>query len=192
MGVAVVTTEFDHEPAPDPTAGLVDAWATTRTMTHRSVGTTERGNETTEQLLRSPIEVVQRPPDRLLREYGEVSGRRDDRVLDCPAPVGGGEPECRLGPPGQRFDEVVDEEVAEFEALVTGEDPLYRVVARPDRCWEMSRTRYDPRSGFGIEARLCFADSGAIESVVIDHGEVVETTIYESISTEVSDEDLEP
>lgn len=191
--VAVVLTADLDRPSPsDPAAALMDAWSQTRTMTHRSIGLTERTSESTGETLRSPVEVVQRPPDRLLRQFGEVRGRRDDRVLDCPAPLGGDETACRFGPPGDSFDEVVAGEVAEFRALVTGDDPLYEVTPAPDECWSMHRTRYDPRSGFGIEAELCFADDRTLRSVRIDHGDVVETTAYDDVTTEVTDDDLEP
>ena len=191
-----LTTEFDHGSAPDPTEALVEAWSATRTMTHRSVGITERTRESTGDVLRSPVEVVQRAPDRLLRQHGEVRGRRDDRVLDCPAPVGGDDPGCRLGPPGETFESVVARELAEFRALVTRDAPLYEVTSAGDRCWTMRRTRYDPRSGFGVEATLCFHPdgpvAGALASVRIDHGDVVESTTYDEITADVRDADLEP
>lgn len=192
MVVAVVTTDLDHEPVPDPAAALVDAWSTSRTATHRSLGTFERVADDGGRLA-APTEVVQRPPDRLIRGFDEVSGRRDDRALVCPAPLDGGALECSLDPAGDDFDEVVAQEVASFGALVTGDDPLYEVEADEDRCWTMTRTRYDPRSGYGQTARLCFdATTGALESIRIDHGDIVETTVYDDIAAEVSDADLEP
>lgn len=188
----VLTTDLDHGSPADPSAGLIEAWSHTRTMTHRSVGLTERRSETSDDALQSPVEVVQRAPDRLLRQFGEVRGRRDDRVLDCPAPLGDGAPPCVLGPPGESFTDVVEREIAEFEALFAGDDPLYEVAPATDGCWAMHRTRYDPRSGFGIDARFCFADDGTLRSVRIDHGDVVETTTYDEVTTDVRDADLEP
>ena len=193
VGLAVATTEFDHEPEPDPTAGLVDAWAASRTATHRSLGTFERVAAGGDRLA-APTEVVQRPPDRLVRGFDEVSGRRADRALDCPAPLDGEALECRLAPPGRSFDAVVAEEIESFERLVEGDDPLYVVAAGDrERCWRMERTRYDPRSGYGETAQLCFdGATGALESIRIDHGDIVETTVYDDISPDVSDQDLEP
>lgn len=188
----VLTTDLDHGHHPDPSARLVEAWSHTRTMTHRSVGLTERSSESGDEVLRSPVEVVQRAPDRLLRQFGEVRGRRDDRVLDCPAPLGGEEAACVVGPPGESFAEIVAREVTEFEALFAGDDPLYAVAPPAGGCWEIHRTRYDPRSGFGVEAELCFADDGTLRSIRIDHGDVVETTTYDEVTTDVRDADLEP
>lgn len=194
LGVyAVATTEFDHPSPPDPTAALIEAWSASRTVTHRSLGTFERVGADGQRLA-APTEVVQRPPDRLVRGFDEVSGRRDDRVLDCPAPADGGALDCRLGPPGATFDEVVDEEIRTFEALVAADDALYVVSSEErERCWRMDRTRYDPRSGYGESAVLCFDEgTGALESIRIDHGDIVETTVYDEISADVTDEDLEP
>lgn len=193
IGVAVVTTDLDHHPPADPTADLVDAWTRSRNATHRSLGTFERVGAAGNRLA-APTEVVQRPPDRLIRGFDEVSGRRDDRALECPAPLDGGEMDCVLGPHGDTFDEVVDQEIAAFEALLTGDDPLY-VAAAGDRdgCWRVERTRFDPRSGYGESADLCFdAVTGALASIRIDHGDIVETTVYDDISGDVSAADLEP
>ena len=77
---------------------------------------------------------------------------------------------------------------------MTGDDPLYEVSAGERvRCWRMDRTRYDPRSGYGEAAELCFDETtGALESIRIDHGRIVETTVYDDISAQVTDADLEP
>lgn len=186
------TSPVVTEASAEDVDALVTAWARTRTMTHRSIGTFERVNDDGQEL-RVPTEVVQRAPDRLLRGFQEVSGRRDDRVLSCPAPLDGGEPTCSLGPPGPSFDDVVADEVAAFRALVGGEDPLYRVETTEPGCWRMIRTRFDPRSGYGQRAALCFdAATGALVSIEIDHGDVVETTRFTDINLDVDDADLEP
>ena len=179
-----------------PTGGAVDdlvaAFARSRTATYRATGSFERTAPDGARL-GAEVEIVQRRPDRLLRQFGEVQGRRGDRPLVCPAPAGGGRLECDLGPPGPSFDEVVADEVAAFRALVSGPDPLYVVRRSGDGCWRMVRTRDDPRSGYGMEAELCIdAPSGAMRSITIDHGRVDERTVYTDISTEVADDDLEP
>ncbi len=193
IALAVWTTELDHDTPLDPTDALADAWAVSRTVTHRSLGTFERV-ATDGARLAAPTEVVQRAPDRLVRGFDEVGGRRGDRVLDCPAPLDGADLECVLGPPGDTFDDVVENESTTFEALITGDDPLYEAsVGDHDGCWRMDRTRNDPRSGYGESAELCFDDAtGALASIRIDHGDIIETTVYDDISADVSDADLEP
>ena len=196
--VAVAAVEVDHHGStaaarPDPAAELVAAWERTRTATYHATGTFERRGAGGAHLS-VPVEIAQRPPERLLRQFGEVTGRRGNRPLQCPAPVGGGELECHLGPPGRSFDEVVADEVASFRRLVTGDDPLYEVEPADDEgCWRMTRTGPDPRSGFGVEAVVCVdPGTGALRSVEIDHGSVDERTTYDEITPEVTDADLEP
>lgn len=191
--VAVADRSGDAVEAPRPADELVDAWSRSRTVTHRSQGTFEREAPDGRRLA-APTEVVQRPPDRLIRGFDEVSGRRGDRELSCPAPLAGDDGlDCRLGPPGRSFDAVVAEEVESFRSLVDGDEPLYEVRRADPGCWTMTRTRYDPRFGYGVEATLCFDPSiGVLRSVTIDHGEIVETTTYHDITTDVTDADLEP
>lgn len=179
-------------PEVDPAAELVEAWERTRTATYHATGTFERrGADGAE--LSVPVEVAQRPPDRVLRQFGGVTGRRGDRPLECPAPAGTAGAGCRLGAPGPSFDALVDDEVAAFRRLVAGDHPLYEVAGAGDGCWRMTRTRPDPRSGFGVTADLCVdAATGALRSVSIDHGAVDERTTYDEISTVVTDADLEP
>lgn len=196
---AVVSDRVGDEadpPAPDPVESLVDAYARSRTATYRAVGTWVREQEGGNRL-ELPVEFVQRPPDRLRREIGPITGHRGDRGLLC-ARIVDGEPQCDLGPPGRPFDRLAAGEAAEFAALVTGDDPLYEVrrpvgPAGPGPCWLLSRTRPDPRGGYGREAELCFdPDSGALAVSVIDHGTLVETIRYTDITTDVTDAMLEP
>ncbi len=177
----------------DPVQDLIRAFEDSRTATYRAEGTITR-TEPGGRSLSSETVFVQRPPDRLLREYGDGSGRRDDRELTCG--FGDGlDPgfECALGPAGAPFDAVVDAEVADFARLVLGDDPLYEVVRRTEDCWRLTRTRFDPRSGFGVETELCFdPESGAVASRRTDHGEIVEELVHTTFALEVDDADLEP
>ena len=176
----------------DPAGALVEAFRRSRTATYRATGSFERTAPDGERLA-AEVEVVQRRPDRLLRQFGEVHGRRDDRELRCPVATGSDEPECGLGPPGKGFDAVVDDEVEAFRVLVAAPDPLYEVERLSASCWRMTRTRNDPRSGYGLEAELCVdRASGALRSVEIDHGRIQERTTYDDITTEVTGDDLEP
>lgn len=191
--LAVVGLDDGGGSAPaDPVEELVAAWRRTRTATYHATGTFERTGSGGAELS-ADVEIAQRPPDRLLRQFGQVTGRRGGRPLECPAPVGQAEQTCGLGPPGPSFDEVVAQEVAAFRRLVSGPDPLYEVADAGDGCWRMTRTRPDPRGGFGLEAVVCVdAATGALRSVTIDHGAVEERTVYDEISPEVTERDLEP
>ena len=175
-----------------PADALVEAWRRSRTATYHASGTFERSRPGGNRL-EVDVEIAQRPPDRLVRQFGEVTGLRDGRALACPAPLGDDPLECRPGRRTARFEQVVEREVARFAALVTGDDPLYEVRPAQASCWQMTRTRNDPRSGFGLEATICVDErTGAVRSIVVDHGAVDERTVYDDITTEVTDEDLEP
>ena len=193
MAVATADAWRDDDPASRPPAeALVDAWHRSRTTTYHATGTFER-SRTGGDRLEVDVEIAQRPPDRLVRQFGEVSGFRRGRALECPAPLGGDPRECRPGPRVEPYDEVVAAEVERFAALVTGPDPLYDVRAAGPGCWRMTRTRNDPRGGFGLEATICVdGRTGAVRSIVVDHGAVDERTVYDEIDTEVTDDDLEP
>ena len=185
-------TDRVDDPVDDPIEDLVTAFARSRTATYHAAGSFERSAPDGARI-GAEVEIVQRPPDRLLRQFGEVQGRRGDRLLLCPAPIGGGPSACGLTEPGQSFEQVVDEEVDAFRAIVAGPDPLYEVERQSADCWRMTRTRNDPRSGYGLAAELCVdPGSGAIRSISIDHGRVEERTVFDAIRTEVTDEDLEP
>lgn len=194
MTYAAFDARSGREPRPQaaPADQLVEAWATSRTATYRATGTFERTAPDGRRIA-AEVALVQRPPDRLLVQFGEMSGRRGDRALRCQAPVGDRSLGCGLDPPGATFDEAVADEIEAFRSLVTGDDPLYEVRRAGDGCWRMIRTRDDPRGGFGLEAEICVdAAIGAVRSIDIDHGEIDERTVYDDITAEVTDADLEP
>lgn len=196
IGVAAVDARDRPDPVSldDAVSSLVDAYARSRTETYRASGSfTRAAEDEPTRALSAAVEWVQRPPDRLIRQFGEVTGRRDDRLLACPAPIGDEAAECSLGPADESFDEAVAAEIDAFRSLVEGDAPLYEVRRRSAACWRMTRMRYDPRSGFGVEADLCVDEAtGAVRSLRIDHGDIVEETVYDTITTEVDDADLEP
>lgn len=205
IAAAVAEIRRDDLPrvATVPTTGavaeeLAAAWERSRTGTFVVSGTYERSSPVTGASLASEDVLAQRPPDRLHRQLGGIEGRRDDRLLLCPAPPTGDddvEP-CRLGEAGGRtYAEDVALEVAGIRSLTTGPDPLYAVRAgRDDGCFDLDLRRPDPRAPFGIEASFCFDPAtGAPASSRVEHpGGVVEVTVATSIRTDVTDADLEP
>lgn len=189
-GAATVEDADREVLAEDPVDALVAAWASSRRGTYRAVGTAAREGADG-RVLRSEAAFVQRPPDRLVRSYGTAGGRRDDRPLECRPETGG--LACGLGPRGLPFDEYVETEVASFAALVEGPNPLYVVRQRSEHCFRLTRTRYDPRSGFGVVSDLCFDPAtGAVAVLDTDHGTVREVRRFDDIAPTVTDADLEP
>jgi hypothetical protein len=200
LAVALTTSDGPLRPGdrPDPGAAeaFVDAWDRSRTATFLRTGTFERRSEATGAEIASEDVLVQRPPRRLHRQLGGVSGRDDDRLLVCPAPVGDGPPpECRLGTPGgPTYAEDVEAEVEGLRSLLEGPDPVYGVGRGDDGCFALVQRRSEPRAPFGLEARFCFdAATGApIDSEVRYVGGIVEVVAVTDLVGEVRSEDLVP
>lgn len=200
LGLAEVSrddVERTSAPSSDPAEAFAAAWERSRTATFVAEGTYERRSEVTGAELSSEDLLVQRPPDRLHRQLGGVEGRRDDRLLLCPAPPAGDDAvqPCRLGPPGgQTYDDAVAEEVAGVRSLTMGPDALYAVDETADGCFELDLERPDPRAPFGIDAAFCFdpATGAPRSSRVVHEGGIVEVVVVTAIRTDVRDADLEP
>ena len=180
--------------ASDPAVALVEAWARYRSATFYAAGTWSR--ESGDARLETASLSVQRPPDRLFVQSGSVAALQDGFVVSCipgdiPRDTGAGN--CRqIGDPID-FDQLVVDEVAQFARLVEGPEPLYLVSFASTGCFSMSRTRFDPAAArYGSVAEVCFdRRTGALASLdaVHDNG-VTETTRYDEIRPNVTDEDL--
>ena len=100
------------------------AWERSRTATFVRTGTFERRSEVTGSSISSEDVLAQRPPRRLHRQLGGVSGRDDRRLARVPAapPTGSTPSDCTLGEPsGPSYEEDVASEVAALRTLVTGD-----------------------------------------------------------------------
>jgi hypothetical protein len=173
------------------------AWERSRTATFVAEGTYERRSDVTGARLASEDVLAQRPPDRLHRQLGGVEGRRDDRLLLCPAAPAGDDavPPCRLAPAGPRsYDEEVAREVAGVRSLTMGAGRLYAVTETEEGCFALELERADPRAPFGVDASFCFDQAtGAPRSSRVAHeGGIVEVVVVAAIRTDVRDADLEP
>jgi hypothetical protein len=136
------------------------------------------------------IVIAQRPPERVVRQFGGVSGRIGDQPLLCGArPTG--EPECQLGTPGRSFDESVARELEVLRTYFEPDGPTYQVLADGD-CFTLRRLREVPTVPYGKTARFCFdAATGATSSIEVDHGDgVSETTTARELRSVVRDSDL--
>jgi hypothetical protein len=175
---------------------FVEAWARSRAATYRTVGTFERRSDVTGAAITSEDVVAQRPPRRLHRQLGGVDGRDDDRILVCPAPPPGDDPEpCRFGAPGGRtYEESAQREVDGVRSVVTGRDPLYAVTEPGEGCFALDLRRPDPRAPFGVSAPFCFDDApGApVRPEVRYEGGIREVVVVDAVLAEVTDADLEP
>jgi len=200
LAVVLTTSDGPLRPGdrPDPAAAdaFVDAWDRSRTATFLRTGTFERRSEVTGADIASEDVLVQDPPRRLHRQLGGASGRADDRLLVCPAPVADGPPpECRLGAPGgPTYAEDVEAEVEGLRSLLEGRDPVYGVAKVDGGCFALAQRRSEPRAPFGLEASFCFdAATGApTDSEVRYAGGIVEVVTTTRLTSEVSADDLVP
>ena len=201
--VATVTTENADLPpgarADDGTAAeaFIASWERAGNATFVRTGTFERRSEVTGSSISSEDVLAQRPPQRLHRQLGGVSGRDDQRLLLCPsAPAETQENECSLGEPtGPTYEEDLASEVAALGTLFEGPSPVYSVAASAESgCFDLVQLRVEPRARLGTEATFCFdpATGAPTNSRVAYEGGIVEVVAVTGLRGEVSDEDLEP
>jgi hypothetical protein len=170
--------------------GFLDAWERYRSGTYLLEANAVRVSDTTGARLPSRLVLAQRPPDRVVRQHGGITGRLGDQVLTCGARPNRPRPTCSLGPPGRSFDDAVAREVDILRTYVTGERPAYHVAGRGD-CYFLTRLRPIP-SPLGDEARFCFdGDTGATRLVRVDFGDVLSVTEATEIRGTVTDKDLD-
>jgi hypothetical protein len=181
----------------DASAAFLDAWKRSRTGTF-VVESDFRRVAPDGRVLASQTELVQRPPDRVVRQFGGVSG------------VVGGHPiVCNTDPrasytcmPGTTsapdFTTALDTEMATLRTYVTppalGALPLYTVSPGQDAgCFELYQGARLPDAPWGHHARMCFdAATGALRLLErdLDAG-FVETQESTSISTNVLTSDFD-
>jgi hypothetical protein len=195
----------------DATAEFLAAWERSRrgTFVVRSRFTRRQADGAT---LSSPTELVQRPPDRLLRRFGGITGTIGGRAVSCSgdaaayrclpdadAGAGAGPPAGDASPAGTgAYDAAIHQELETFRSYVTppapGDRPLYRIVRAAEAgCFALVQqlTGYQ-EAPYGTDAQLCFDEAtGALRSLRrhFDNG-VVESEEAESITPAVTPADL--
>jgi hypothetical protein len=200
VGLSAVAALDGDDPAPTPEAPPAErflaAWARSRAATFRSVSDFTRTSHSTGAELTDRLVVAQRPPDRLAVDgdggTGLVEGRRlactyRDRRLVCASAAA-----------GRTYDDDVTRQLDTLGEYVTGDDPLYTVVAEgPDDrvgdCFVLTLARDLFAPPLGTRARYCFdAEIGAPTLTEIERVEADDVTRAISIEPEVTDADLDP
>ncbi len=171
-------------------AGFVDAWERSRLGTYAVAGLSTRITEAGGELV-SPVELVQRPPDYIRRQFGGVDARLGDSPVNCSTGPDG-DVECRRGESDRSYEELVAEEVERWAGYFSGEPTgLYRVEEYLEGCYELELTRTYPSPPYGNRARFCFDDeTGAITFSEIRRDGSVDTTEMTEIRPQVSDSEL--
>jgi len=189
VGVSAVVAGSDDDLA----AGrFVSAYERSQLATYSMKGTYTRRSVSTDAEISSPVVEAQRPPERLRAQFGGVQGQIGDQLVVCGAVRGATTGKrctwSRVAP----YKDLVAQQVAVVRTYLSGDDPLYEVV-QDGRCFDLRRTRYDPRPPYGEAARLCFdSETGALERIRVRNTGVVDETVATELRPTVVDADLVP
>jgi hypothetical protein len=199
VAAAFVVTRPDREdvadiPHEEAASLFVDAWERSRTEELVVLSTFHRrtalGGE-----METPQELVQRPPDFIVRQFGDVDGRIGDKPVRCTPESAGSEKyscdvvDAELKP----YDEKIAEEVATLESYFVEVDghPLYRVTTDGEGCFDLTLTRLYPAPPYGEFARVCFDEkTGARIYEEVRKKEGTDITEAVEIRTDVRDADF--
>jgi hypothetical protein len=201
----VAPVEPALEESPELAVQFLGHWERSRSATY--VAVTEWHRETAAGELRQTRVLVQRPPDRVRRAGGSLSGVAggvrytcdelppealvDDRGADDTIPE---EPvACQALPDtAQReFDEQVAREVELMWSYLEGTYPLYRVSRDDEGCYRLRLARTMLAPPYGARTTFCFDDaSGAVSRFRIERAEGTDTEELRWVDTEVGDDDV--
>jgi hypothetical protein len=187
----------DRRDLSDAGDAFLAAWERSRTATLLVQGEFRR-RQANGATLSSPTELVQRPPDRLVRQFGGVSGTVEGHPVVCATDPDGRYrcfPGTETSPP---YQETVRSELATlrsyFEPPTPGTRPLYRVIRGTERgCFELYQQIPYADAPYGVFARFCFDEAtGALRDFErhLENG-TVESEGALTIETRVIDGDFD-
>ena len=201
----VIAGALDHEAAParspltvaerraqDATSFLA-AWERSRLATF-VVSSSFRRTLTAGGGFTGDVVTAQRPPDRLERRNGAVSGRLGNRIVRC-GTTAAGVYGCDSSPAGGSYRRSVERDVAILRSYLDGPLPLYVVEADvvDDGCFDLTQRRPLPAPPYGTAARFCFDPStGAPTYTEVRRAEATDVTEATRVRAEVRDSDLRP
>ena len=185
----------DSTPAPNSATrraaaeSFLDAWAASRAGTWKVDATFERTPASGTGKLSSPLEMVQRPPERLVRQFGSVTGVIDGKEVGC-APAPSGSVKCRSGGPVD-YDKEVATEIERLQAYVAGPVPIYSVTRGGPGCFVLDRQIEYLAPPYGDHAQFCFdAKTGALVKIEVVRPEATDVTTAVLVTSDVADADL--
>ena len=185
----------DSTPAPNSAsrraaaASFLDAWAKSRASTWKVDATFERTPASGTGKLSSPLEMVQRPPERLTRQFGSVTGVIGGKEVGC-APAPDGTVKCRSGG-AVDYDKEVATEMKRLATYVAGPVPIYAVSRDGQGCYRLDRQIEYLSPPYGDHARFCFdPKTGAIVKVEVVRPEATDVTTAVLVTGDVADADL--
>ena len=165
------------------------AWAASRAGTWKVDSTFERTPANGKGKLSSPLESVQRPPDRLIKQFGSVTGVIDGKEVGC-APAPDGTVKCRAGA-AVDYDKEVATEMQRLQTYVAGPVPIYAVSREGATCFRLDRQIQYLAPPYGDHARFCFdPKTGAIVKTEVVRPEATDVTTAVIVTGDVADADL--
>lgn len=190
-------TAADQDAAADQraedAAAFVDAYEASRLGTY-VVESTFRRTLAAGGGFTSEVTVAQRPPDRLERRAGSVSGRVDGRVVLCRTAAG--RFRCQSGPAERSYRALVRDEVEVLASYLGGAVPLYAVTATEGDtgpCFDLEQVRSLPAPPYGAAARFCFDEGTAAPTYLrVVRAEATDVTEATDVRATVRDRDLAP
>jgi hypothetical protein len=177
----------------DASADFLTAWERSRTGSF-VVDSEFRRTLADGRTLFSSSQLVQRPPDRILRQFGGIDGQIDGHPVICSTDQNDNY-SCITGsmsvPTGE---EALRTELDTFRSYFTTPDPpLYQVIHAPEAgCFELIQQIAYPDPTYGRYAKMCFDEpTGALRVLErrLDGG-VVETLEAFAIRTDVTGNDF--
>ncbi|MEZ5144430.1 MAG: hypothetical protein R2726_18240 [Acidimicrobiales bacterium] len=141
-------------------------------------------------VLTSAQRLAQRPPDRVVRQFGGIDGVLQGRAVVCSTGPDGSFG-CRRGDAPRDFDAEVRQEVDNVRGYVTPPAPIYRVAKEADGCFALTQVIVYASPPFGSSARFCFDDAtGAPTTVERRLDNATERLEATEVRTTVTDDDL--
>lgn len=171
---------------------LAEAWRRYRTGTFVVESEWRRTKASADGSLVSATQLVQRPPDRIQRQFGSVRGQVNGEVVRCSSDPVEGYRCFSSDASAPDFAADVDAEVEAMRSYGRGERPLYAVTTAGDGCFELELVAAYPDPPYGRRATLCFdPESGALRYLRRELEGVVEEQQALGIRTDVRDADFD-
>jgi hypothetical protein len=201
LGLTALTAVLGDDEEIDPQPGdaprlFLEAWARSREITYRSVADFQRTSNSTGAVLSHQQITAQRPPDRLFVHNNGANGLVDEQRILCTFRTQT-ELDCREAPAGRTMQEETDEQLEALSSYVEGERPLYSVAADSGTadgdCFELTLEHEIVAPPLGTVARYCFDPATGVPTTThIERVEANDDIRTVQVSTEVTDEDLDP
>lgn len=171
---------------------LVEAWRRHRYGTFVVESDWRRTMTGSGETMISATRLAQRPPDRVLRQFGAVRGQIGGAPVRCSTDPSG---EYRCFASGARapdYDVDVDAELEALRSAVLGEHAIYRTTADGDGCFRLEQTEPYPDPPYGHHATMCFdRRTGAMRYLRRELERAVEEQEAVSIRADVRDRDFD-